>query len=198
MDDIIPTAQSITTQNSQAVERIPQLHITTDIEESETVTSSLLPETSERTPSASPLLPTPPDVVSAPLVKADLRRDMVDDSLAFLSADQFDTRQSRVRKLTRRPILDQSESEARSSESSLDSRSPSPIRRRDIIIISENKTRKRKHEQQRVRKTEIPDLLFSSADGGASADTDGPRPISPLDFPKPSKKSRARKVRTEV
>lgn len=85
-----------------------------------------------------------------------------------------------------------------SSDSEGDSDRMSPLRRRDVLIISENKSRRKpkisKDAKQRIMAELEPELLFSSADSGTSAGSDKRRP-SPVNLLRPTKKNRARKVR---
>ncbi|KAK9899006.1 SET domain-containing protein [Cystobasidium minutum MCA 4210] len=197
MDDTVPASQTI--KAPETLKQIPHLRASTEHERSGITARSYMPQTSDRTPSASPVIPTPPDIVPARPRKAHVTEDTFNESLGFSNASSFGHSHEGIRKQTRRSLSSRSESEARSSESSLDSRSPSPIRRRDIIIISENKTRKRKHQRLYGKNAEIPELLFSSADSGASAESaeTSARQVTPLEIPKPSKKNRSRKIRDD-
>lgn len=81
-----------------------------------------------------------------------------------------------------------------SSESENDSEPTSPLRRRDVLIISENKSRRQKDVKQRIRRDLEPDLLFSSADSGTSAEPERRRRNTPIDLTRPIKRSKTRKV----
>lgn len=193
MEDSIPASQFIVTQATKMSKAAPPLLETSSHDEISPILPTSLPQKPSRTPSASPMLPTPPDGILPARQKADVRHAESMRIPPLLDARGVVPTHFNPENVSASLQIPKSEDLDRSSDSGMDSSSPSPMRRRDIIIISENKTRKRKHERQPIKKDETPDLLFSSADSGASVEPDA-RQVTPVGLMKPTKKGGARKV----
>lgn len=145
--------------------------------------------------STSPMPRTPPDIVitemkQSPSASINLNMDIQMDSSNILEYDySFDEHCSK----TMQGFSGEVSHSGLSTDSEEDSEPASPLRRRDVIIISENKSRRERDARQRVRQDLEPDLLFSSADSGTSAEPEK-RHRTPIDLTQPPRKTRTRKV----